>query len=450
MSSIGRRADLAGRRVVDVEAADLDDELAVLAVRTSMSGSPKTVKRLPVPVFLRSSSPIARSGFMRAWRIGEAAQRARPPRRRGGRRRSRRRRGGRRTSRPPWRRRGSSSGPTVPNSGPMAIATRLGLPALGVLPYALEPGAGVRVEALERRGARPRLVFWTPARRRLSRMLATKRPASTGAGRLGGLGSSGPSARTRWGDRLSTVNGPRHADDLLVLVGAVEQGLGLGVAGDRGVDLLARHALADVRVLGDRLQGHVRHALVHEAAADVVAGGRERAGGAWPVTSASLRMPASRVGEEVVRVLRGHQARASEGERDAAGVDRDPASAPLLGDVGGRAGSARWVEHEVAGVGRHQQAPLDDLACRSGRRRSCRSPNCPSDRVDPDVVERRTPGSRRGTVTYPSVLPDGDDSSRSDEPLHAHLGSSSSAPGDGGSTRRQLELELERPRELWL
>ena len=31
-----------------------------------MSGSPKTVKRLPAPVFFSSSSPIARSGFMRA------------------------------------------------------------------------------------------------------------------------------------------------------------------------------------------------------------------------------------------------------------------------------------------------------------------------------------------------------------------------------------------------
>ncbi len=34
-----------------------------------MSGSPKTMNRLPVPVFLSSSSPIARSGFIRAWRI---------------------------------------------------------------------------------------------------------------------------------------------------------------------------------------------------------------------------------------------------------------------------------------------------------------------------------------------------------------------------------------------
>src|SRR5688572_1427110 len=34
-----------------------------------MSGSPKTMNRLPEPVFFSSSSPIARSGFIRAWRI---------------------------------------------------------------------------------------------------------------------------------------------------------------------------------------------------------------------------------------------------------------------------------------------------------------------------------------------------------------------------------------------
>src|SRR5215207_7400893 len=33
--------------------------------RMSMSGSPKTVKRFPAPVFFSSSSPIERSAFMR-------------------------------------------------------------------------------------------------------------------------------------------------------------------------------------------------------------------------------------------------------------------------------------------------------------------------------------------------------------------------------------------------
>jgi hypothetical protein len=36
-------------------------------IPAAMSGWPKTMNRLPEPVFLSSSSPIARSGFMRAW-----------------------------------------------------------------------------------------------------------------------------------------------------------------------------------------------------------------------------------------------------------------------------------------------------------------------------------------------------------------------------------------------
>ena len=44
---------------------------------------------------------------------------------------------------------------------------------------------------------------------------------------------------------------PGHPDALLVLVGLVVERLGLGVAGDGGVDLLAGHALLDVRVVGD-------------------------------------------------------------------------------------------------------------------------------------------------------------------------------------------------------
>ena len=46
------------------------------SVRTSMSGWPKTVNRLPAPVFL-SASPISRSGFMRAWRMVSEPRRER-------------------------------------------------------------------------------------------------------------------------------------------------------------------------------------------------------------------------------------------------------------------------------------------------------------------------------------------------------------------------------------
>ena len=66
---IGRRvADLSGGRVVDVDALDLDGELVALYL-TSTSGSPKTMNRLPAPVFFKSDSlpvPIKRSRFIRA------------------------------------------------------------------------------------------------------------------------------------------------------------------------------------------------------------------------------------------------------------------------------------------------------------------------------------------------------------------------------------------------
>ena len=63
-------ADVAGVGVEHVDAVDLDLDLAVLgAASSSMSGSPKTTNRLPLPVFLRSSA-MCRSGFMRAFRIG--------------------------------------------------------------------------------------------------------------------------------------------------------------------------------------------------------------------------------------------------------------------------------------------------------------------------------------------------------------------------------------------
>ena len=67
---VGRvAADDAGRRVVDVEAVDLDLRAGRRRRgRMSMSGFPKTVNRLPVRVFLSRSSAIARSGFIRAVR----------------------------------------------------------------------------------------------------------------------------------------------------------------------------------------------------------------------------------------------------------------------------------------------------------------------------------------------------------------------------------------------
>jgi len=160
--------------------------------------------------------------------------------------------------------------------------------------------------------------------------------------------------------RREAFHGERAADanSLVVLIGLVEEGFGLGVFGDGGVDLRAGHAFLDVGVVGDGFESDVGNALVYEAFADVVIGfvcGRDFAGEFGFFADA-----VGRIGQEVVGVFCAHQARAGQGESDAAGVAGDPAAAPLLGDIGGGAAAASGVEDEVAGVGGHQDAAFDD------------------------------------------------------------------------------------------
>ena len=68
------------------------------------------------------------------------------------------------------------------------------------------------------------------------------------------------------------------------------------------------------------------------------------------MTSASFIWPSRAVGQQVVGITGAHDAGAGKRQRNARRVDRDPAAAPLLGDIGGRAGPAGRIEHEVAGV----------------------------------------------------------------------------------------------------
>ena len=49
--------------------------------------------------------------------------------------------------------------------------------------------------------------------------------------------------------------------------------------------------------------------------------------------------------------LRAHHPLPGKRQRDPRGVDRDPATAPLLGDEGRRAGAARRVEDQIARIG---------------------------------------------------------------------------------------------------
>ena len=96
-----------------------------------------------------------------------------------------------------------------------------------------------------------------------------------------------------------------------------------------------------LRVLGDGLEGDMRHRLIDE-----------------PARHAARIMP-----QTVVVERAGHQPVPGDGERHAAGVAGDPAPAPLLGHVGGGATAAGRVEHQIAGVGRHEDAALDGTPC---------------------------------------------------------------------------------------
>src|SRR4051812_23095964 len=58
------------------------------------------------------------------------------------------------------------------------------------------------------------------------------------------------------------------------------------------------------------------------------------------------------------------QTLARQRERNSTDINRDPASAPLLGDMGGRPAAASRVEYEVAGVGGHQHTTLNELLTR--------------------------------------------------------------------------------------
>src|SRR5579862_344864 len=68
--------------------------------------------------------------------------------------------------------------------------------------------------------------------------------------------------------------------------------------------------------------------------------------------------------ELIVRIGGCEQPLARQRERHATGVDRDPSSAPLLGDIGRCAAAACWVDHEIPGIGCHEDAALNDSRSR--------------------------------------------------------------------------------------
>ena len=100
----------------------------------------------------------------------------------------------------------------------------------------------------------------------------------------------------------------------------------------------------DLRVVGDGLERDVRHALIDEAVADVAMHWLRTRRGAGDF--AFLDLTFAGIGQQVKRITRAHDAGASQRKRDARGVNRDPAAAPLLGD------SRRWCRNRRSGRAR--------------------------------------------------------------------------------------------------
>ena len=73
-----------------------------------------------------------------------------------------------------------------------------------------------------------------------------------------------------------------------------------------------------------------------------------------------LELTFAGIGQQVIRIARTHDAGAGQRQRHARRVDGDPATTPLLGDVGGGAGTAGRVKHEVAGIGGHKMQRWTD------------------------------------------------------------------------------------------
>ena len=95
----------------------------------------------------------------------------------------------------------------------------------------------------------------------------------------------------------------------------------------------------DLGVVGDALERNVRHGFVDEPALQSFV---------W-------------VAQRVVIEAGGHQALFGQRNGNARGVAGDPAAAPFFSDVGCSAATARWIKNQVAGVGGHEHATLNDF-----------------------------------------------------------------------------------------
>ena len=141
--------------------------------------------------------------------------------------------------------------------------------------------------------------------------------------------------------------------------------------GDLVVDLRAVHQGDGLRLLvvGDGFQRDAR-----DQAADLLA---------LPVLLALVDEAAGRAAARLLQFVPGEgggqEPLPGQGQRDPGGVAGDPAPAPLLGHIGRGPRAAGGVEDQIAGVGGHQDAALNDLRSSSERHSSfrARSRCCP-------------------------------------------------------------------------
>ena len=177
------------------------------------------------------------------------------------------------------------------------------------------------------------------------------------------------------------------AEAFVVFVRLVVEQFRVGVAGDGGVNLRALHAGFNVGIVGDGFERDVRYALVNETAFDVAFGcsAAVPAAGSGSVLAprtggedaartrrrGRLRYEPARhfhflapavfgIGQQIKWKLSGHQTRACQRNGNSAGVASNPTPSPLLRDVSCRAAAASRIEHQIAGIGRHHQAALDN------------------------------------------------------------------------------------------
>ena len=118
----------------------------------------------------------------------------------------------------------------------------------------------------------------------------------------------------------------------------------------------------DLGVVGNRLERDVGYAFVDEPLPNIAVRGGFGRCNAGDLGFLALSLGA--VGQQVPRIACAHDAGAGECQRDAGGVDGDPATPPLLGNVGGGAGATGGVKHQIARVGRYMKTASDGLLVR--------------------------------------------------------------------------------------